>query len=127
MAELRVVSVPRLKNPGTGEAGEVDQYASIATPPGTRQLVVNLPRGAASYEGPPEELRKPAGFQLHQGRKVKGPYVKAVGGTGGTVGLFTITEGMWEHKRGQKVDGGERRKAEVRAKRRLEERRKARE
>jgi hypothetical protein len=32
---------------------------------------------------------------------------------------------MWEDKRGHKVDGGERRQKEVRAKLRLEERRKA--
>jgi hypothetical protein len=37
-----------------------------------------------------------------------------------------VKEGLWEERRGHKVDGGERRKAEVRFKRRSEERKKAR-
>jgi len=36
----------------------------------------------------------------------------------GSAALIKVQEGMWEDKRGQKVDGGERRRAEVRAKRR---------
>jgi len=38
-----------------------------------------------------------------------------------------VMEGMWEHKQGHKVDGGERRRAEVRYKRRVAQRRAARE
>ena len=47
-------------------------------------------------------------------------------GTGGLKARVVVKEGLWEDKRGHKVDGGERRKAEVRSKRRAEERKKAR-
>lgn len=126
VAELRVVEVPRLEKEGAEEETEEGEaYASAATTPGMRKLVINLPRGARTYEGPPENLKKPKGFTLQGGREVVGPYIQWVHGTSKTVALLKITEGMWEHRLGQKVDGGERRKAEVRAKRRLEERRKA--
>ena len=59
------------------------------------------------------------GFGLH------GSHVRVVKGTKGTVGVLKAQEGLWEHRRGQKVDGGERRKAEVRAKRRQAERKAA--
>jgi hypothetical protein len=39
----------------------------------------------------------------------------------------TVTEGMWEDKRGHKVDGGERRRDEIRFKRRVAERKALRE
>jgi hypothetical protein len=45
---------------------------------------------------------------------------------GGTAQL-KVTEGMWEDRRGHKVDGGERRQAEVRFKRRVAERKALRE
>ncbi|KAL9620786.1 MAG: hypothetical protein Q9160_004686 [Pyrenula sp. 1 TL-2023] len=127
IAELRVVEVPRLRKQGEEEGtDEGKAYASAATTPGMRKLVINLPRGARTYEGPPENLKKPFGFTLQGGREVVGPFIQWVPGTSKTVALFKVTEGMWEHRLGHKVDGGERRKAEVRAKRRLEERRKAR-
>ena len=41
--------------------------------------------------------------------------------------IVKMTEGMWEQKQGRKIDGGERRQAEVRFKRRSAERRAERE
>ena len=40
--------------------------------------------------------------------------------------VLRVKEGMWEHRRGHKVDGGERRRKEVRAKKRAAERKAAR-
>lgn len=57
---------------------------------------------------------------------IEGPYVQPSKGSKGTVATLKVQEGLWEHRRGHKVDGGERRKAEIRFKRGVEERRKAR-
>ncbi|KAI9655680.1 MAG: hypothetical protein M1831_004832 [Alyxoria varia] len=64
-------------------------------------------------------VSRKSGFGLH------GSNIKIVKGTKGTVGVLKVQEGLWEHRRGHKVDGGERRKAEVRAKRRQAERKAA--
>ena len=63
------------------------------------------------------------GAKLKGGHGLRGPYVQSIRGTQGKVGVIRVTEGMWEHRRGHKVDGGERRKAEVRAKARSATRR----
>lgn len=62
------------------------------------------------------------GVRYNPGHGIAGSHVRPVKGTQGSVAVIQVTEGMWEHRRGQKVDGGERRKAEVRAKRRAAER-----
>lgn len=63
------------------------------------------------------------GYKPVGARFISGPYAlpRAVGSH------VTVTEGMWEDKRGRKIDGGERRQAEVRFRRRVAERRAARE
>lgn len=66
------------------------------------------------------------GVRFRPGRGIFGPHVRIVRGTHGQVGIIEASEGIWEHRRGHKVDGGERRKAEVRFKRRSAERRAAR-
>ena len=66
------------------------------------------------------------GVHYKPGRGIMGSHMRIVKGTQGHVGIIEVKEGMWEHRRGQKVDGGERRKAEVRFKRRSAERRAAR-
>ena len=55
-----------------------------------------------------------------QGSNISGHGVQAVKGHQG-LAVLKVQEGLWEQKRGHKVDGGERRKAEVRAKRRAAE------
>lgn len=73
-------------------------------------------------EGALEQVAPIHGVRLQRGHGIRGPHVHVVRGSRGRVGVIRPTEGMWEHKRGQKVDGGERRKAEVRSKRRAAER-----
>lgn len=93
---------------------------------GMRHVALNVPVGEEVPTKPLEECEP-----------VK--HVKARGGqgSGAIVGrnvymmskdraVIKVMEGLWEERRGHKVDGGERRKAEVRFKRRAEERKKAR-
>jgi len=62
------------------------------------------------------------GLRVKGAFTITGPYVEPIRGTRGRVATLAVKEGMWEDRRGHKVDGGERRKAEVRYKRRAEER-----
>jgi hypothetical protein len=57
--------------------------------------------------------------------RIRGKNVFSVAGYDGQLAKLLIQDGLWEVRKGRKVDGGERRKAEVRAKRRSEERKKA--
>ncbi|KAF2858358.1 hypothetical protein K470DRAFT_259864 [Piedraia hortae CBS 480.64] len=66
----------------------------------------------------PTNLR---GVKLLRGHYIAGSGVEQVKGFG--VAQLRVKPGLWEIRRGHKVDGGERRKAEVRYKRRLAERR----
>ncbi|KAL2375662.1 hypothetical protein RJ035_008355, partial [Blastomyces gilchristii] len=70
---------------------------------------------------PPKKYMK---VTLGRGPVLKAPYIKLVKGTNGMAGVIQVQEGMWEDKQGKKIDGGERRQAEVRAKKRSEERKK---
>ncbi|KAL9106737.1 MAG: hypothetical protein Q9227_008307 [Pyrenula ochraceoflavens] len=148
VAELRIVEVPRLTKPAltstptsnNTEEAEADgreegmqepqtqpqTYASANLSPGMLKLIVNLPLGQETYMGDPKDLKRPADYKLHRGTEIKGPFFEPQKGSLSTVGVVRVHEGMWEHKRGRKIDGGERRRAEVRAKRRIEERKKAR-
>lgn len=90
-----------------------------------KRIVVNLPPGTAVHEHDPSKpLKKFAHIKIHQGSMVRGPFLQPIKGTNGSAALIKVQEGMWEDKLGHKVDGGERRRAEVRAKKRSEERRK---
>jgi len=79
-------------------------------------------------ENPPSsdaELRKASrviGLRIKDSHTIYGPHVELVKGSNGSAAHIKVKEGLWEHRRGHKVDGGERRKAEVRAKRRAAER-----
>ncbi|RDL41325.1 Uncharacterized protein BP5553_01304 [Venustampulla echinocandica] len=101
VAKLRVV---KLSEP-TGQ--EHDGRVSVKM----NRMVVNVP---ASFGGPgsvlPEELVRPKGFRVKGAHEMKGPSARpAKGRLNYTV---EATEGMWEDKRGRKIDGGERRQAE---------------
>lgn len=130
---MRVVELPRLpenQGPRNAKSGNLKATATLA--PATTKLIINLPAGeteptAALQEGQSTfDLSKVQGVKLADGHMIQGPYVQPVKGSNGTVATLKIQEGLWEHRRGHKVDGGERRKAEVRFKRAVEERRKAR-
>ncbi|KAK5132250.1 hypothetical protein LTR08_009238 [Meristemomyces frigidus] len=148
VAELRVVEIdserPR------------DREATLTKGAGRRKVVVNVPAtvalpldpaaastpAAAGDGGAEAEVRLTRGSavppsvdmttaQLVTGVKIV--QANTIGGTGiepikGYQGVarLRVKEGLWEQRRGHKVDGGERRKAEVRYKRRAQERKAAR-
>lgn len=90
----------------------------------TRKYVVNVPHGKSVDEASPEELSRVVGYTVKGAKTIIGPY--ALPSTDGATKI-AVTEGMWEDKRGRKIDGGERRRTEVRYKKRIQERREARE
>ncbi|OQD77249.1 hypothetical protein PENDEC_c003G07045 [Penicillium decumbens] len=124
VAQLRVVEVPNeFTQQGQGHAAP---SSSATLMPGMKKAIVNLAPGATEYRHTASaQLKKFAHMKIHRGSKIMGPYLQPVKGSHGSAATITVQEGMWEDKRGQKVDGGERRRVEVRAKKRLEERRKA--
>ncbi|KAF7513806.1 hypothetical protein GJ744_007857 [Endocarpon pusillum] len=137
---LRVVEVPKRKPqvqpPPAAAADSTDGGSTRTTTPPTTplvtRLILNLPAGeteptkALDKGQSTFDLRKVAGVKLVNGYMIQGPYVQPTKGSNGSVATLKVQEGLWEHRRGHKVDGGERRKAEVRFKRGVEQRRKAR-
>jgi len=134
VAELRVVEVPALKNRDSGqhdaESKATTAPVSTSVSPGMTKLILNVPAGKTTYELEKGQstagLKKVKGVKLNQGHTIVGPYVQPQKGSNGSVATLKVQEGLWEHRRGHKVDGGERRKAEVRFKRRVEERKRER-
>ncbi|PHH80487.1 hypothetical protein CDD82_1717 [Ophiocordyceps australis] len=98
----------------------------IATTPGTKLVdlkwVVNVPPEGQVM---PNKLPRPASYTVSGLRTISGPYAVQLPGSAGAV--VKITEGMWENRQGHKVDGGERRQAMIRAKKRSAKRRAERE
>lgn len=117
-AELRVVEVPVPK-------AAVANASSTSTATGltrVRKMIVNA---SPEHVGKPPSLgglKAVEGMKVMGARTIVGPYVQLVKGTSGSVATIKVQEGMWEVRRGVKVDGGERRKVQVRRKRLLEER-----
>ncbi|KAM4056021.1 IGR protein motif domain-containing protein [Hirsutella rhossiliensis] len=102
----------------------------VALPPAevisNARWVVNAPHGEAEDAQPaPSTLPRPSGYLVQGTRSIVGPFARQLPGHGGAV--VKVTEGMWEQRRGRKIDGGERRRAEIRFKRRSAERRAERE
>ncbi|KAM0558452.1 hypothetical protein ACHAPJ_004642 [Fusarium lateritium] len=111
----------------------------VALPPATsmnpNKWVVNVPHEPASvaedeFSKPlpqkmPKELVLPKGYHVTGLKSIAGPYAKPLPGQNGAV--VKVTEGMWEDRQGRKIDGGERRRAETRFKKRSVERRAERE
>jgi hypothetical protein len=119
IAELRVVEVPSLKTkPAT------DEKVTITHTPGMEKLVLNVPNGSETYklEGgqTTADLRKPKGYKVKNGYIVVGKAAQPMKGAHSSGATVTASEGLWEHKRGHKVHGGERRRAEVLHKLRVE-------
>lgn len=86
--------------------------------------VVNLPPGKKLDEVSPSDVVRVKGFTVQGVRTIVGPYALPMKYGGARI---SVTEGMWEDRRGHKVDGGERRRAEIRFKRRVAERKALRE
>ena len=110
VAQVRVVEVP-VSGPDA---------ASTTLSSGSRKIVVNAAAGGSATEKP-EELVPVKGLHLKGAHTIVGPHVRPV--KGGKAAQIVVKEGLWEHRRGHKIDGGERRQAEIRAKKRGEERR----
>ena len=110
VAQIRVVEVP--------VSGH--DAASTTLSSGSRKIVVNVAAGGSATEKP-EELVPVKGLHLKGAHTIVGPHVQPV--KGGKAAQIVVKEGLWEHRRGHKIDGGERRQAEIRAKKRGEERR----
>ena len=101
--------------------------ATATRSPGMRWVVLNVPSGADSPTVPLEEAEPVKHVKARGGKQGGGAIVgRNVYMTGKGRAEIKVQEGLWEERRGHKVDGGERRKAEVRFKRRAEERKKAR-
>ncbi|KAL8936076.1 MAG: hypothetical protein Q9216_005119 [Gyalolechia sp. 2 TL-2023] len=115
VAHVRVVEMPRQQSSGAS-----------AGPDAVRKVIVNVPPDVPISELRQQELKPVSGLQVLGARTIAGPFVELMKGTSGSVATIRVQEGMWEQRRGQKVDGGERRKVQVRRKRKLEEIRKGR-
>ena len=86
-------------------------------------MIVNAPPEVIEKSQSLQQLKSVEGMKVAGVRTIVGPYVQLVKGTRGSEATIKVQEGMWEVRRGVKVDGGERRKVQVRRKRLLEERR----
>ncbi|CAG8168648.1 unnamed protein product [Penicillium olsonii] len=127
VAQLRVVEVPVSARGLTydGTHGMV-RTSSATLAPGMAKVLVNMAPDATTYQYNKTDLiAKFAGMKIHQGSLPMGPYLQPLKGSKGTAALISAEEGMWEDKRGHKVDGGERRRREVQNKKRLDARNKA--
>jgi hypothetical protein len=113
-AQVRVVEVP--------VSGNTPATATLS--PGKRKIVVNVAAGGSALDKPAEQLVPVKGLRIKGAQTIVGPHVQPL--EGGKAAKIVVKEGLWEDRRGHKIDGGERRQAEVRAKRRGEERRAAR-
>ncbi|KAF2433318.1 hypothetical protein EJ08DRAFT_74790 [Tothia fuscella] len=124
IAEMKMYEVPvpeewLKSNPSLAEG-------TATRSPGMRRVAINVPLGLDEPIGPLDEAKPVEGVKVKDSKTIVGPHVFMVKGTGGLKARIAVKEGLWEDRRGHKVDGGERRKAEVRSKKRAEERKKAR-
>lgn len=90
-----------------------------------RKFVVNVPAAEDQSEEPTGTLVRPNGYVVRGAKSISGPYAVPLPDSSGAI--VKVTEGMWEQRRGRKIDGGERRRDEIRFKRRSAERRAERE
>lgn len=113
MGEIRVLEVKQ--PPVPGKTIPAPEHVPLGIP-GIKKVVVNTPVDSLPAELPSADEVKPVvGMKVKGARTIVGPYVEPVKGTGGSVAVIRVKEGMWEEKRGHKVDGGERRKHNVRS------------
>ena len=130
-AELKVLAIPKSRFPGERKPGKRDPdgnvNASKAASPtlgeGLRFAILNpTPRtDLKNIDMAKVEVKKFQGIKLHNNYMIRAPYIELLkagdGFVHGMVAKLGVHEGMWEDKLGRKVDGGERNRDEVRAKR----------
>ena len=117
-AELRVVEVPASDAKPAAPKG-VDP-AAIPRP--VKRFVINQPAGIEESQWKFKYPQSVKGMKIQGAGTIVGPFIRLLKGTRGCMAKIKVQEAMWEVKRGVKVDGGERRKVQVRRKRLLEER-----
>ncbi|KAG6031162.1 hypothetical protein E4U41_007679 [Claviceps citrina] len=132
----------RYRNGALGPGGDFEfvkdgqALLKVATPPASvvsdAKWVVNVPSGdgagdaaGAKSDLDVQRLPRPKGYVVRGLNEIAGPYARALPGDAGAV--VKVIQGMWEQRRRKKIDGGERRRAEIRFKRRSAERREERE
>ena len=118
-AELRLLEVP-IAGATVPKSGSASMAIGLQQ---TKRVIVNEPPGIMKMAASLQRLKPIAGMKVIGVRTIAGPFVQTIKGTNGSLATIKAQEGMWEVKRGVKVDGGERRKVQVRRKRLLEERR----
>ncbi|KAI9863291.1 MAG: hypothetical protein M1824_000491 [Vezdaea acicularis] len=118
VALLKVVGVPKKLDAATNVPVETGPFL-----PMMKKVILNVPADAEVSRMPLEHIQPVAGLKLSGRDFINGPHTESVKGSSGTLAKLAVKEGLWEDKRGRKIDGGERRRAEVRAKRRGEEKR----
>lgn len=101
------------------------EMATATRTPGTRKVAINVPIGAEMPVVPLEKAKVLDFIKVRGKNGIEGPHVDMIKGAAGLKARIAVKEGLWEERRGHKVDGGERRKAEVRSKRRAEARKQA--
>ncbi|KAH7033298.1 IGR protein motif-domain-containing protein [Microdochium trichocladiopsis] len=126
-AELRVLEIERA---AANAAANETAAAAVVSLPKKMRFVVNVPPGTRVEDvvGTPaaaEHMSRVRGYKVEGLKTIVGPYAIPLKGQAGA--KVTVTEGMWEDKLGRKIDGGERRRTEVRYKKRIQERRQERE
>ena len=113
VAELRVCELPALPR----ENASAKDFASTSHTPGLTKLILNVPSGSKTYRleqgQTTHDLKKPQGLKLKEGHIILGSYVQPMADASGSAATLKVTEGMWEDRRGHKVHGGERRRAET--------------
>lgn len=117
-ADLEIVEIPQAKSAWSSPSKKENLVESSTI----KRMVINRspePKGKTSSS---EGIVPVEGMKIVGARTIVGPFIQSVKGTSGSVAKIKVQEGMWEVKRGEKVDGGERRKVQVRRKRLLEER-----
>jgi len=110
-----VVEVPKTVD------SSATRQETITLTPQTRKIIVNIPTDVSTSDVPPEELTPIKGLKIRGAHTIVGPHVEHVKGGKFAVARISVKEGLWEDRRGRKIDGGERRQAEVRAKRKSAE------
>ena len=116
---------------GSGEVRilEMEGGRGAMTAAFTTKIVVNVPSGTELKPGinleevfGTDQVKPVSGVKVRGAHTIVGPHVESLKGGGGSIATIKVKEGMWEQKRGHKVDGGERRKENVRSRRAAQER-----
>lgn len=124
-----VVNVPSTAPQGQADSEGTEEEAAPVDPSEQEKLKREKQKAAGRLRLPEldqqtlQSTKRLAAIKYKQGRGIVGSHAKRVAGTNGMVAVILPKEGLWEDTRGKKVNGGERRRAEVLHKQRATERR----